>query len=386
MALPPAPRQRLAVPAWAAQHRHMQAKMLWRVAATAAAAALCVTASSEGSGAAAGPLTVVSGRGAVPGSVVVDGAARFTALTDRVVRIEYAGTGSAGFDNPPSTTVLERSPADAPAFHSHTAAGVLTLSTAALTLHYRQGAALLPASAAGCGVLNVTVHSTGAVWCPSMGVAPASQLNLNGSLETTDCYVGWRHCLYVYDGKMQPGVVSRSGYAVINDTSAVLLSKSGENNSWPSGWRQPRTVSLSSNSPLRVMHRTPLTDCSSLQHAPGSYVDLLVFGHGLAFKDALRDYTKIGGAVPLMPWRAYGIWWSRYHRYSAASLQAEVLDGFETHALPLHSVVLDTDWHTGRGFDPATNCTRKTDQGYNWNTTLFPDPVAFEAMVSAQAI
>ena len=172
--------------------------------------------------------------------------------------------------------------------------------------------------------------------------------------------VGWRHCLYVYDGKMQPGVVSRSGYAVINDTSAVLLSTTAQNNSWPSGWRQARA------------------------HAPGSYVDLLVFGHGLAFKDAMRDYTKIGGGVPLMPWRSYGIWWSRYHRYSAASFQAEVLDGFETNALPLHSVVLDTDWHTGKGFDPATKCTRKTDQGYNWNKTLFPDPVAFEAMLHAK--
>jgi hypothetical protein len=69
-------------------------------------------------------------------------------------------------------------------------------------------------------------------------------------------------------------------------------------------------------------------------------VDLLFFGHGHAFKDAMRDYTTIGGAVPLMPWRSYGVWWSRYHRYSAESLVAEVLDGFTEHALPLHSVVL----------------------------------------------
>ncbi len=95
----------------------------------------------------------------------------------------------------------------------------------------------------------------------------------------------------------------------------------------------------------------------------------------------MRDYTTIGGAIPLMPWNSYGVWWSRYHRYSAESLVAEVLDGFSEHRLPLHSVVLDTDWHTGRGYDPATNCSRKTDQGYNWNRTLFPDPIGFEEMI-----
>jgi hypothetical protein len=184
----------------------------------------------------------VGGGGAVPGSVIVDGRARFTALTDRVVRIEYAAAGSAGFDDLPSTTVVERSPAGAPPFKRSTdsAQPVLTLQTEALTLRYKRGAALLPASAAGCDVMNVTVHSTGAVWCLAMGVAAPSQQNLNGSLETTDCYVGWRHCLAVYDGKMQPGVVSRSGYAVVNDTSSVLFDKTTENFSWPSGWRRPR--------------------------------------------------------------------------------------------------------------------------------------------------
>ncbi len=151
--------------------------------------------------------------------------------------------GSAGFDDLPSTTVVERSPAAAPAFKRSIddSGPVLTLRTDWLTLHYRRGEALLPASGAGCDVMNVTVHSTGAVWCLAMGVAAPSQQNLNGSLETTDCYVGWRHCLAVYDGKMQPGVISRSGYAVINDTSAVLFDRTNENFSWPSGWRRPRS-------------------------------------------------------------------------------------------------------------------------------------------------
>ena len=85
-----------------------------------------------------------------------------------------------------------------------------------------------------------------------------------------------------------------------------------------------------------------------------------------------------------MPWRAYGVWWSRYHRYSAESLETEVLAGFQTHKLPLHMMVLDTDWHTGRGYDPATDCTRRTDQGYNWNRTLFPDPAGLQASLHSR--
>ena len=43
--------------------------------------------------------------------------------------------------------------------------------------------------------------------------------------------VGWADCIDVYDQKMQPGVLARSGYSVINDTSAVLLTAAGHTQS-----------------------------------------------------------------------------------------------------------------------------------------------------------
>lgn len=258
------------------------------------------------------------------------GTARFSVLTERVLRVEWSR--SSVFDDLPSTTVVNRQPEPAVAFSVTRNASHLHLSTRYLELTYAPNNTGLPPQS--CAELNITVLATGtlapATWCPEMGVAPPSQRNLNGSLETTDCYVGWRRCIEVYQAKMQPGVVSRSGYAVINDTSAVLLRQEGK---WPEGWRTPR------------------------QHKPMEYEDWVFFGHGNAYRDAMRDYTRIGGKVPLMPWRAYGNWWSRYHRYSAESLQSEVLDGFAQLKLPLHMLVLDTDWHTGAGYDPATNCS-----------------------------
>jgi alpha-glucosidase (family GH31 glycosyl hydrolase) len=41
--------------------------------------------------------------------------------------------------------------------------------------------------------------------------------------------------------------------------------------------------------------------------------------------------------------------------------------------LPLHMVVLDTDWHTMH--EPG--CPHN-NQGYKWNATLFPDPPGFQ--------
>eukprot|EP00662_Eupelagonemidae_sp_cell21_P028239 gene28239-53081_t len=130
------------------------------------------------------------------GRSVVFASARVTVLTPSVLRIERSDDGA--------TTFVNRAP-PVPPFAHRVVGGVLELNTSALRLRY-----------AGGGF-------------------------------TTDCYVGWERCIGVYEGKMQPGVVSREGWAVIDDTAAPLLDGDTE---WPPyGWRVPR------------------------RHAPGAYQD-----------------------------------------------------------------------------------------------------------------
>ncbi len=50
--------------------------------------------------------------------------------------------------------------------------------------------------------------------------------------------------------------------------------------------------------------------------APGKYVDWYFFGYGHNYKEALGDYVKVAGRIPLPPRFAFGTWWSRYWAYS----------------------------------------------------------------------
>lgn len=277
--------------------------------------------------------------------VVVFGPLRVSVYTDRVLRLEWST--NATFDDLPSTTIIDREP-PVPWYNHTTDGDVLTLRTKVLTLTYSKSRPEMDIGEVPCATLKV-VHAMGE-WCPSMGIAPPTQQNLNGSLETGDCYVGWADCIDVYDQKMQPGVLARGGYSVINDTSSVLLSKSTvEGAAWPDGWRVPR------------------------QHVVGSYTDLLFFGHGHDFRGALADWRLVAGEIPLSPWRSTGVWWTRYYPYSEKTWMEEVWNGFVDHRLPLHMVVLDTDWHTHN----EPECPHNS-QGYKWNRTLFPDPPRFQ--------
>jgi alpha-glucosidase len=282
--------------------------------------------------AAGGPGPPVAPRGS--SRTVRFGQARFSIYTAGVLRLEWSSASA--FDDLPSMTIVNRSP-PVPSYTQAVSAdgSTLTIRTALVTLVYnKDGAAGDFGKATDCSTLNVSIASPGAtsaagaesrrtVWCPAMGMAPPSQQNLNGSLETGDCYVGWADCIDVYDQKMQPGIISRAGYALINDTSAVLLEpkKSSQTGAdWPDGWRLPRP------------------------HASGSYTDLLFFGHGHDYRAAMADWRLVAGSIPLSPWRSTGVWWTRYYPYSEKTWTTEVWDGFVQYGLPLHMLVLDTDW------------------------------------------
>jgi hypothetical protein len=135
-----------------------------------------------------------------------------------------------------------------------------------------------------------------------------------------------------------PGVVARTGIAVIDDSDSFLIE-----------------------------------DGSAAVRRPGTR-DVYVFVRGHDYRAAVADLYAVSGAVPMLPRWALGNWWSRYHPYSADEY-LELLDTFDAERVPLSVAVLDMDWHLV-DIDPrfGTGWT-----GYSWNRELFPDPPSFLA-------
>ncbi len=148
--------------------------------------------------------------------------------------------------------------------------------------------------------------------------------NLRGTRRTLDECDG--------DAGMEEGILSRSGWAVFDDSRSVVFNPDD-------GWVAPR----------------PDHDLQ----------DWYFFGYGHDYKAALTEYTRFGGRIPLIPRFALGGWWSRFWVYSDQDLK-ELVHEFETHDVPLDVLVVDIDWHTPDSWT-----------GYTWNRELFPDPPAF---------
>ena len=167
--------------------------------------------------------------------------------------------------------------------------------------------------------------------------------NLNGSVDTLDCYVMAEDCISVYEGRMQKGLVSREGWAVVDDSGTALWDGDAD---WE--WRAERPADAGQ--------------------------DLYLLGFGHAYKDALAEFTALAGRVPLMPFRAHGVWFSRYWPYNETGIRAVVADHAE-HGLALNMLILDVDWHErgdavfGCGPDVAPGL-HQCDSGYGG----CPDP------------
>jgi alpha-glucosidase (family GH31 glycosyl hydrolase) len=257
---------------------------------------------------------------AQPMAVIARGTVRFMVLTARLVRLEWSPSGAftdaATFAFPHRSSVV-------PPFTLHENDEVLTIDTGALRLTYRLGSGRFTAD-------NVTITlRDGTTWHPGQ---PDSG-NLGGTRRTLDDTGG--------DVPLEPGLLSRDGWALFDDSQGVVFSTEA-------GWVQAR--------PDRTGQ------------------DWYFFGYGHAYTDALAEYTRFGGAVPLIPRYVLGIWWSRFWPYSDDDLRHLVAD-FADHQMPLDVLVVDMDWHTPGHWT-----------GYSWNHELFPDPAGFLAEMHAQGL
>ena len=259
-----------------------------------------------------------------PRAVVRGPGYRITVLTDGLVRLEHAPAGAgddwAGEDRASALALHRDLPV--PRFEVVETGAHVEVLTDRLHLVYDRG----PFTTSG---LSVAVRGGVSAWHSVWRYGETAAGNLGGTARTLD----------EVDGPvpLEPGVASRTGFAVLDDSRSPLLTGDG--------WVAPRD---------------------------GSAEDLYVFAYGLDHREAVRALYAVSGPQPLLPRWALGNWWSRYHPYTADEY-AELLDRFAAEGLPFSVAVLDMDWHLV-DVDPRFGSGWT---GYTWNRELFPDPPAF---------
>ncbi len=244
---------------------------------------------------------------------------RITLLTEKLVRLEYAADGK--FEDGATQTVWNRDFPPVPYTLSRRSGGIV-ISTARLQLVYDEQAFSpggLSICLRGCTTTN---HSTWHYGDPIR--------DLKGTARTLDEVNG-------SDVELGPGLISRDGFSVLDDSRSLVLTADG--------WVRPRLPGIQ---------------------------DLYFFGYGHDYLEALQDFYRLCGAVPMLPRFALGNWWSRYYPYSEESYLA-LMDRFEAEEIPLSVAVVDMDWHLV-DIDPKYG---NGWTGFTWNPALFPDPRQF---------
>jgi alpha-glucosidase (family GH31 glycosyl hydrolase) len=263
-----------------------------------------------------------------PDAVILSGNARFTLLTSRLIRLEYAPDGR--FEDRPSQVFWYRDQPVPPFDVARDGAGV-QIRTDHLHLRYKGGAF-------SADSLTITLRPSATSW----QYGQDDPHNLPGTARTLDQVSGAT--------PLEPGLISRSGWCVVDD-SATLVFNAG-------GWLVPRSADTNTD-----------TGCH----------DLYFFGYEQEYSACLRDYRRVAGQVPLIPRYILGNWWSRYWEYSQNELLG-VVGEFAEHRVPLAVCIVDMDWHL------VDNPHHAGWTGYTWNRTLFPDPTAFVRHLHNQGI
>ncbi len=252
--------------------------------------------------------------------------ARFTVLTGRLIRLEFSSSGD--FEDRASQSVFFRSFPKVD-FEYSLENGILRLETADLRLCYKAGAEF------SADTLSVSLkNEPAAAWHYGESVE-----NLGGTYKTLDGVNG------AVD--LEDGVCSRYGYALLDDSSTMLLNDEG--------WVEVRKS--------------------------GS-LDIYFFGYGYSYLDAVKDYYLLTGIPPMLPDYALGNWWSRYYAYTQQEY-LDLMDRFKAENIPFSVSVVDMDWHlVGKDIpveerEPVVNSWKHWSgygwTGYTWNEKLFPD-------------
>ncbi len=231
-----------------------------------------------------------------------------------------------------------------------TAAGSLSLpptgdwdtwGVTTLAVHLKAGTNTVSTMCAAGDGCNVNLDSV-ALTTPSAGYPTRSTTNpppadepgqLGGWTRGLDAYTNQAGA-DVNDVELHPGILNRQGWSLLDDTYTAL--RTGD------GWARSR--------PDRQ----------------GAYQDGYFFGYGRDYKQALSDLRSITGPADMLPEWAFGVWFSEFFPYTTDDYESKLIPAFRTNDVPLDALVVDTDWKSPQQWD-----------GWNWNSSLFPDPQAF---------
>lgn len=244
---------------------------------------------------------------------------RFTVLTDRLIRYEWAEDGK--FEDRASTFAINRDFA-VPKFHVLDNAD-LEIITEYFHLSYNK-------KRFSPDGLTAHFNAKYTKWGYSWRFGTPAHLNLGGTARTLD------EC----DGRcdMGQGVLSKAGYAALDDSRSMLFDGQG--------FVAPRPA--------------------------GDRVDGYLFCYGRDYKAAMKSFFAVSGKQPVLPRYALGNWWSRYYAYRQEEYIA-LMDEFRARGIPMSVAVIDMDWHlVSDDRVPHAGWT-----GYTWNKELFPDPKLF---------
>jgi hypothetical protein len=267
-------------------------------------------------------------------TIIAVDTARFEFLTPSLLRLEYSPT--ARFVDAPTAVVLKR---NWPAVHVESTHkdGWLSLRTSAMQLRYRLGSGPLTAE-------NLTV-----TWNDPAGVArqwhpgDVDRQNLGGLTYSLDNVSvdnlpnGHRDVdgpvndiipgIEVPLAEAKPGLLSRSGYAWIDDSTTPVWNPQNT-------WIEPRPEQ--------------------------SGQDWYLFVYNRDYRQVFGEYAQLCGAIPMIPRYVLGPWITDLNfeyfpnralsakpareRYGQANLEREITRLRDNH-IPVDTLVLDFAWH-----------------------------------------
>lgn len=254
-----------------------------------------------------------------PRNIVLGKNYRITFLTDRLVRFEYNESGA--FVDEASQVIWYRDLEEVP-FEIKQKNNFLEIQTKSIRIRYDE-------RAFDESILSVKLKKPDNGCDLEWYYGRKEDRNLFGTARTLD----------EADGRirLEKGILSRDGFAVLDDSKTILLTEDG--------WIKERKQGGE---------------------------DFYLFAYGHDYRGAVKDFFRVTGRVPMLPKYALGNWWSRYYEYSQDEYQ-RLMDRFLAEKIPFSVAVIDMDWH-------ITDIDKKYGSGwtgYTWNRDLFPDPGSF---------